>query len=639
MSYEWTEKDKLFEENVYNNNIQYVKNEWMNIDESLIQQMFITAAKTNGIDDQSVFMFLDQVWEIDKTYFNSQMDDEHNCLFAACKYNNRLEMIKYLIEDIGMDPHEKFRYNDCTCFQVACESNSNMEIIKYLAEIFIKHSVLVSASEGLYSLTDGLEGGDTDVNSYLEYLCGNKNLNYETFLYVLELVECSIHKCKNNDIYHCLYSISRNDGCINIFKHLIKIGNYTSANTVNGLLMDCVKYNKKTDKIKYLVECLGADPYYLDVNGDNCLTGGCWKNDNLEVIKYLINDLKMETSHRDHDGNDCFMAACLGNLQNIDVIKFLVSDVSININETNRSNVNGLTIVLRRENLYPYCDNKASDEIIEYLVKETDIQIDLIAIINWCGYDKVYQVLNNIDMNDIIKINSTVQHSIDRINCLDKTQQNLFSRITMDMINTVVKKSNINPFILNQQIRESLNIDPMSEYNYNQCVKFMDELKYQIHVSKNKTNSNVSNVSSVLESDGLSESLFENNGSTYYGNRNIVYNAMQMFNDMSDMIEHSEIVELEGKLSKIAINQYIDSCYSNTLKLHLVPKEDFIPFIKFIDQYPTIHISVNQIEDQIIQYIDTNHIAHCEYLKSICKKYQLKWMYLDMHNKSYSPIV
>ncbi len=56
-------------------------------------------------------------------------------------------------------------------------------------------------------------------------------------------------------------------------------------------------------------------------------------------------------------------------------------------------------------------------------------------------------------------------------------------------------------------------------------------------------------------------------------------------------------------------------------------------FVKFIDQYPTNILSIDILESQIIDYYDNNKIEYDEFMRKICIKYQLKNMYIHIHNK------
>lgn len=96
----WTDDEKKFAANVYNSNLNYIEENWKNIKKEIIQDMFMIAVTTNNINEQSVFTFLNEVFDLDKNYVNKNGD---NCLMYACAWNRDIDMINFLINDVGFD--------------------------------------------------------------------------------------------------------------------------------------------------------------------------------------------------------------------------------------------------------------------------------------------------------------------------------------------------------------------------------------------------------------------------------------------------------------------------------------------------------------------------------------------------------
>lgn len=71
---------------------------------------------------------------------NPRKKDENgwNCLHHACSYCENLEVIKYFIEELKMDPGEKVENDEkdekegFNCLHLASRSNHNVEVVKYL---------------------------------------------------------------------------------------------------------------------------------------------------------------------------------------------------------------------------------------------------------------------------------------------------------------------------------------------------------------------------------------------------------------------------------------------------------------------------------------------------------------------------
>jgi hypothetical protein len=204
----------------------------------------------------------------------------------------------------------------------------------------------------------------------------------------------------------------------------------------NMMLSESAKSNKNLHVIKYLIEHCHADPNYLDDQGDNCLTDSCWKNDNLEIIKYFINDLKMDISHCDTHGNNCFLAACSGKLD-LGIIKYLVTETKVDINKKNINNYNGLSYVIGRP--------ERNIDVITFLINEANIDVDAPQH-NTMGIVKILSIIDDYD-----KINRMIE----------KTNRSL-----KDKICHAIEIYNFNPFILTENNKIMLGIDPFNMYDY-----------------------------------------------------------------------------------------------------------------------------------------------------------------------------
>jgi hypothetical protein len=48
-----------------------------------------------------------------------------------------------------------------------------------------------------------------------------------------------------------------------------------------------------------------------------------------------------------------------------------------------------------------------------------------------------------------------------------------------------------------------------------------------------------------------------------------------------------------------------------------------------------MYVQIDQIEYQIIGYIDKHQIKYCDYLKNLADRYGLKKMYICIHNQKF----
>ena len=139
-----------------------------------------------------------------------------------------------------------------------------------------------------------------------------------------------------------------------------------------------------------------------------------------------------------------------------------------------------------------------------------------------------------------------------------------------------------------------------------------------------------------------SDILFKNNEIIYYGDRIIFYNSLLFLRDVCKNCNFDEPIILTGSLPKYLMNHYINASYTGEFFLADVKPPDLKVFINFIDQYPTTTISINNLEQQIIQFFDHNKLDYTNFddLKDIFIKYRLKYLYLylhlHMHNRLYT---
>jgi hypothetical protein len=220
-------------------------------------------------------------------------------------------------------------------------------------------------------------------------------------------------------------------------------------------------------------------------------------------------------------------------------------------------------------------------------------------------------------------------------------------------------RSNVNPILLNSKVCKMLNIkNPFSNtYNYNEFMIIVKKVKCRINLqilqlmyddkSDDGINDTANNEENNKATDKINvalkieekrkrtivdfsekpEILFVHNNITYYGLRKIVYNEVLLLNDINDYDMNDPIV-LNVNVPKYIILLYIQSCYDGIFDIDDINLSDFHQFLNLIDQYPTKILSITLLELSLIKYMDKNTITFDDYIKNICDRYQLKYMYL-----------
>jgi hypothetical protein len=414
-----------------------------------------------------------------------------------------------------------------------------------------------------------------------------------------------VNRSNNN----CLALACSKNTNLAIIKYLIEEHkmniDHVDRDNDNCLTLAC-QNNINLAVIKYLIEDHKQDINHVNHYNNNCLALACRKNTNLEVIKYLIEECKMDINYINNDNDDCLTLACRKNT-NLEVIKYLIEECKMDVNHVNRDNDNCLALACWKNN------NLA---VIKYLVEERKMNIEKI---NGVSYDKFKDIVLTIskkyrNLNNLLLMGYTKYENDEMKNLIDL----------------------INPLQLSDQIRELAGIqNPLLEpgYKFVKFRKLVDELLYgsdlsekQIKVDEEKNiNMNEQNINEQ-------EILFVHNKKEYYGNRRKVYGSIKVLNDLLDHYDITDSIILEGSLPCHVINQYIEACNGSLFKLKNIHEDDFIIFLKFIDQYPSVQISIHGIEDQIIQYITRYNAIQEVYFKTIYERYDLKKLYLHMHN-------
>lgn len=188
----WNETEKKFGIELHKNNLNYVRENWQEINTNKIQDMFIISSMKSCLKDTSSFSFLNDKWKIDPMYMNSTGT---TCLLYACMDNENLDFIKYLIipvpDGLNMDIcHLDDR--DDNCLILACWKNKNLDVIKFLVDKFINNKELKLN----INHTD-----DDGHNCFTAACCKNKNLEIIKYLASCRMIDTN-HTDKHGD--NCL---------------------------------------------------------------------------------------------------------------------------------------------------------------------------------------------------------------------------------------------------------------------------------------------------------------------------------------------------------------------------------------------------------------------------------------------------
>jgi ankyrin repeat protein len=543
-----------------------------------------------------------------------KMDTKHtnmygyNCLLIAC-YTQPLHFIKYLIEECKMDTKHTNNYKQ-NCLMIACTANS-LDVIKYLVEeckmnLFeidkykgncLKHALTHNKSLDVikYLIEDCKMDKfyvDDNGKNYLFDVC-EWNTNISVLKYLVE--ECKLDLRAVNKKNQCILSFAiENNSSIDIIQYLVEESktdiHCIHKEDLNLLALACVR-NKSVAVIDYLVSVHKMN-IYATVNNFKNYLGLAFKYNSRVIIKHLIK--KYDITLDEETKYTCLLAACEYN-NNLDSIKYLIETYNLDINY-NKKVATCLSLV---------CQNDMNLEIAKYFIEETDVNIAVQSI-----PEKYWRKIIPCITNNYFRLNELIEYGITK----------------KYKINDV----KINPLFVDPKIRNKINIDNPYDFTFNAFKKLVNALSCFVPIdTKNKIEKN-----NIYNHDFTeNELLFEHNHQSYYGNKSIVYDSIIVLKEIRECAKFNEVISLSGTSPKYFMNLWLNAIYFGHLDIFSIKTSDISICLRHIDQYPMVNVSIKSLENEIIQYFEINGLIMDDYIEDMIEKYQLKSLYLYVHNK------
>ncbi len=209
---------------------------------------------------------------------------------------------------------------------------------------------------------------------------------------------------------------------------------------------------------------------------------------------------------------------------------------------------------------------------------------------------------------------------------IDFTNPCICIEIFIKLFNQICQKEEIKNEM--KYIQQRLNPLNSKLYQYDGFIKLADTMNCKIPWSmiQNKGKR------FLFDFTKQSQKLFTHNGQMYYGDQSTIYNYIIVFNDL---VLNEEVPELTAALPRYLLSLYLQSCYQGYFCMSDIDSNDFIQFLHFIDQYPTINLSIELLEKDIVQYMLKHNIVIDPWIREVCKRYRLKYLYLMINEKFY----
>lgn len=441
------------------------------------------------------------------------------------------------------------------------------------------------------------------------------------------------------------------------------------------------KLDPCVNSLDYLIDCMCKK-----VNNEIDINIYLWNNNEKEfIVRIEQNDIEyIKNNYQSIDPKHmitCFKLATVYSTS-FEIVDFLIDCFKINIydyfpficrvssnvcmikylmDKYNDIDSELLQLCLRRAGEYEsYRRNKSNIEVIKYLVEEKNADIDIISSypcnqINlflefsaWCNIDAIIYLLQhskNLSDKDLeflmLYCNDDIAYLKQIVAGLnDYDRINHFLRIyqTPEKINNVYQGPDIgiNPLMYDSSNRRKYGIKNPFLESWVEYQRLVDKLTTVIPINYNESKVRTYNDECPdFSKYSNAGKLFQCNDIIYYGDRTIMYESMILLRDMDEHLSFNNLIVLTGNVPKYIVNHYINASYTGEFRLANIKPSDLSVFIKFIDQYPTTIVSVDRLEEQIIQFFDNNKLNYCDFddLKNIFIRYRLKYLYLHVHNK------
>ncbi|ORX42663.1 ankyrin [Piromyces finnis] len=261
-------------------------------------------------------------------------------LHYACKSkNDNVNLVKYLIEAIGLDINIKDRHEKIP-FHYACYKG-NENIVKYL----IKNGVdpRIKNDYGRMSL---------------HFVCGAEKENINLVKYLIEDIGLDINIQNKDGCTPLHYACEQ--GNENIVKYLIEKGADTSIKNNNGrisLHCTCKAKRESVNIVKYLIEKRGLNINIKDNYRFTPIHYACYKG-NENIVKYLIKN-GVDPKIKNEDGRISLHFACGAEKENVNLVKYLIEDIGLDINTQNKDGCTPLH----------YACEQGNENIVKYLIE------------------------------------------------------------------------------------------------------------------------------------------------------------------------------------------------------------------------------------------------------------------------------
>lgn len=426
--------------------------------------------------------------------------------------------------------------------------------------------------------------------------------NTDVIDFLIDESEIDIHRDDLLSPLNILYCHNR----VDVIKHFVERYDIFNPNSKRSKypLIDAAHYDINLDMVKFLINIPNTSIYYTSPYVYSLVAIICRYNTHTDVFEFLDDFFIRNGS--DVRFIDHLDSLCSENT-NLDIIKYMFE----------KTRYNNYSVKLPK--LYFVCKNE-DPNIVKYLVENYDFELTKLDWMEWNDLSRLILLIENCKKLNII----------------------ISKGLEIFPLNLSFIAKLINPLKLDKGNLRALHLNDPYEKKYDEFVRMVDksgtpiscftetpeELEYaKSHKPKKYTCDYTKR-----------DFLFKHHEMRFYGDREIVYGAIKCLNEMRDICDFSEEISLgDGivpPIPKYIINMYIQAIYDEEIDISVIKDpNDLIALLKFIDQYPTNELDIDEIGSDIVRYCVKHNIADDGMLSEITNRYQLKELYVYLHNK------
>lgn len=247
-------EESEFADKICQNDYKYIRDNLVNMIGSNEHNSFveISVSFSKSID---IIDLLIKEFKIDPVTYVDKYND--TLLIFACLYNTDINIIKYMVNGLKINPHHLGRYL-ANCLHTACRNNTNLDIIKYLINDVKVDATLIDNEGDNCLLGACRENKNIEVIKYLIeskiYDINGRNNDGDNIFTISIMIKKTNYNAAKYIVERTDVQMDLKVVCLTAYKKLLPLitGNYKRLNVLLNRGIDMYGFNELFPVIKTL---------------------------------------------------------------------------------------------------------------------------------------------------------------------------------------------------------------------------------------------------------------------------------------------------------------------------------------------------------------------------------------------------